>query len=50
MGSDEVSYYLHRSEVESGRLPVEGQQVYFYGGFKNNRPRACHVQIGSVRG
>lgn len=44
------SYYLHRSEVEGGRLPLPGQQVSFFRGFKRGRPRACHVKVGSIVG
>lgn len=44
-GDDGQSYYLHRSEVLEGRLPMKGQRVAFYGGFKNRRPRACYVTI-----
>lgn len=47
-GQDGVSYYLHRSEVLNGRLPLPGQEVSFYGGFKKGRPRACHVRVGKV--
>lgn len=48
LGDDGVSYYLHRSEVGRGRLPVAGQRVTFYAGFKRGRPRACHVQVGEM--
>ena len=44
-GSDGTDYYLHRSEVLLGRLPVKGQRVEFWAGFKNTRPRACYVSI-----
>ena len=49
-GEDGKSFYLHRSEVEDGRLPIEGQQVSFYAGFKRGRPRACYVQVGGLGG
>jgi cold shock CspA family protein len=45
-GDDGESYYLHRSEVEDGRLPLAGMRVFFYRGFKNGRPRACFVRVG----
>ena len=45
-GDDGESYYLHRSEVEDGRLPMVGQQVTFFRGHKNGRPRACFVRVG----
>lgn len=44
------SYYLHRSEVEGGRLPLPGQQVEFFCGQKRGRPRACHVRVGRLAG
>lgn len=45
VGEDGVSYYLHASEVQFGRVPMRGQRVKFYAGFKSGRPRACHVEI-----
>ena len=39
------SHYLHASEVLDGRLPLKGSRVRFYSGFKNGRPRACHVEV-----
>jgi len=44
-GIDGVAYYLHVSEVQHGRLPMRGQRVRFYKGFKAGRSRACHVEI-----
>lgn len=44
-GADGTAYYLHVSEVQYGRLPMRGQRVRFYKGFKAGRPRACHVEI-----
>jgi len=44
-GTDSVAYYLHVSEVQYGRLPLRGQRVRFYKGFKAGRPRACHIEI-----
>ena len=49
-GVDGVSYYLHRSEVEDGRLPLPNQQATFFKGFKRDRPRACYVQVGRIDG
>jgi len=49
-GEDGESYYLHRSEVEGGRLPLPGQQVRFFRGAKKGRPRACYVRVGRVLG
>ena len=42
---DGVSYYLHRSEVLGGSLPLPGDKVFFYGGWKKGRPRACYVRV-----
>jgi cold shock CspA family protein len=39
------SFYLHRSEVEDGRLPIPGRRVAFYRGFREKRPRACYVRM-----
>jgi cold shock CspA family protein len=39
------SFYLHRSEVLDGRLPLAGRRVSFYRGFRENRPRACYVRV-----
>lgn len=46
-GSDDTSYYLHRSEVVDGKLPMKGMSVTFYAGFKKDRPRACYVTVES---
>lgn len=45
-GDDGKSYYLHRSDMEDESLiPVKGDRVQFYGGFKRGKPRACYVRI-----
>lgn len=44
-GDDGTDYYLHRAEVEDGRLPLPGQEVDFYRGHNRDRPRACHVRV-----
>lgn len=49
-GDDGHDYYLHRSEVEGGRLPMPGQEVMFFRGRKNGRLRACYVRVGRFRG
>jgi cold shock CspA family protein len=49
-GDDGISYYLHRSEVLDGRLPLPGQRVFFFAGQKQGRPRACCVQVGETQG
>ena len=49
LSDDGESFYLHRSEVLAGKLPMVGQRVRFYGGFKNGRPRACYVTIEDKR-
>lgn len=45
VGDDGASYYLHRSEVLNGRLPLDGQRVSFYLGHRQGKPRACFVSI-----
>jgi cold shock CspA family protein len=42
---DDPPYYLHRSEVRDGRLPIAGQRVKFYAGQCKGRPRACYIEI-----
>lgn len=39
------SFHLHRSEILDGRLPIPTQQVMFYAGRREGRPRACHVKV-----
>jgi len=41
-GVDGLSYYLHRSEVLDGRLPLPGLGVRFY---TSSKRRACFVQV-----
>jgi len=45
MGLDGISYHLHRSELLEGRLPHSGQQLMFFAGERQNRPRACHCKV-----
>lgn len=47
-GDDRVSYYLHRSEVLGGTVPVRGDRAAFYAGHKKGRPRACYVSFTSL--
>jgi len=44
-GNDQVSYHLHESEVTDGRMPLAGQQIVFFPGWREGRPRACHVKV-----
>lgn len=46
-GDDAHDYYLHRSEVQDGRLPLKGQRVMFYAVFVDGgtRSRACYITI-----
>jgi cold shock CspA family protein len=37
--------FLHRADILDGRLPIRGQRVRFYVGSKNDRPRACYVEV-----
>jgi len=45
LGSDNVAYHLHKSELLDSRIPRVSQQVMFYAGLRRNRPRACHVKV-----
>ena len=45
LGSDGRSFYLHRSEVIDGKLPLKGRRVAFYEGAARGRPRACHIEV-----
>jgi cold shock CspA family protein len=47
VGEDQLSYYLHRSEVLERRMPLKGHRAVFYAGFRQGKPRACHVRICS---
>jgi cold shock CspA family protein len=40
-----ISYHLHKSEVLDGKIPLTGQQVSFYAGVRQGKPRACHVRV-----
>lgn len=41
-------YYLHRSEVLDGRLPLKGRLVSFYVATQARKPlRACYVTVSS---
>ena len=44
-GGDE--YFLHRSEVRDGKLPLAGHEVFFFAieVEEQDKPRACHVEI-----
>lgn len=42
-GGDGVSYHLHKSEILDGHVPNKGSVVMFFAGFRQGRPRACHV-------
>ena len=45
LGEDLQEYHLHRSEVLEHRLPVQGEEVLFFAGEREGRPRACHVKV-----
>lgn len=45
VGEDGDSYYLHRSEVLGGSLPLPGDKVLFCAGWKKGRHRACYVRV-----
>jgi cold shock CspA family protein len=44
-GNGSEPYYLHRSEVRDGRLPIIGQHASFFAGYCKGRPRACYVEL-----
>lgn len=44
-GEDGVTYYLHRSEVMGGRLPLSGLKVTFRVSEQKHRARACYVEV-----
>lgn len=46
-GSDGRTYYLHRSEVVEGRIPLVGQAVRFFVAEQRDKARACHIKICS---
>mgnify|MGYP003638976237 CR=1 FL=1 len=43
LGDDGVEYFLHRSDIHSGKMPIKGGRVQFYPCSKKGKPRACHV-------
>ena len=46
LGTDGNTYYLHRSEVLDGRLPLPGRGVRFY---TTDKRRACFVEMVEVK-
>ena len=44
-GDDGRTYYLHRSEVVEGRIPIAKQRVMFYTAERKDKARACHIKI-----
>lgn len=38
------TYWLHRSEVQDGILPVPGMTMVFLAGTRQNKSRACHAR------
>lgn len=45
-GDNGIVFYLHRSEMEKGRVLFPQQRVTFYTGDRDGRPRACYVRAG----
>jgi len=39
------SFFLHRSEMLAGRIPIQGQRVMFYVGTRDGKPRACYIKV-----
>ncbi len=45
-GDDDESYYLHKTEILDGRLPLKGRRVSFFVTKQERVPlRACYVTI-----
>jgi len=45
VGPDGVEYFLHRSDIHDGKMPIKGGRVRFYPCTKKGKPRACHVVL-----
>jgi len=45
LGEDGVSYHVHKHEMLDNKYPLVGSQVRFYAGIRQERPRACYVEI-----
>lgn len=43
-GADDKQYFLHRSDMVQPWLPLVGDRVVFFAGYKGERPRACYVR------
>jgi cold shock CspA family protein len=39
------SYFLHKSEIRGGKAPLVGDEIEFYAGLREGRPRAFHVLV-----
>ncbi len=39
------SFFLHRSEMLDGKVPIQGQQVLFCVGTRDGKPRACYIKV-----
>ena len=49
--SGETQYFLHRTEVLEGRLPLKGRRVSFYVTNQKKKPlRACYVTVETQHG
>jgi cold shock CspA family protein len=44
-GPEGLDYYLHRSEILEGRIPIVGQRAVFFTAERKAKARACHVKI-----
>lgn len=40
-----ISYHLHKSEILDGKIPRVGQEVSFFAGVRQGKPRACFVRV-----
>jgi cold shock CspA family protein len=44
-GEDQQEYFLHRSDIQSNSIPVQGVRVVFYPCIRKGKSRACHVTV-----
>lgn len=47
--SAEEKLFVHKDDIEGGRIPIIGAEVRFYRGYRRGRARACWVQITGGR-
>ena len=42
---EQGNFFLHRSEMLDGKIPIQGQRVMFCVGTKEKKPRACYIKV-----